>query len=191
VLLRLTPDGSTIYSLSEAGARTLQRIGVTAVTGKDLIRSFSSAQFRHRCISTELAISGIVQGYRASTEREIAQGFWIGGEPGIAGKRPDVLLRSEGRAWWLEVERSRKNAKDYSRLLVWLNIIRKDMLSSDGANLLGPNLVLVKVVFICSIVFKAKLCRDLEASGWKKSQIDEYISFETKLYSFEEIVFRI
>jgi hypothetical protein len=120
VIVAQGPDGSQLYALSESGARALKDAGITAISGKDVVRGFSSAYYRHRCIANEIAISGMVQGFRASTEREIAQGFWLGGEAGIAGKRPDVLLRSGNQVHWVEVERPRKNAKDYKALLVWL-----------------------------------------------------------------------
>lgn len=100
------PDGSRLYALSQGGARALKDVGVTAISGKDAVRGFSSAYYRHRCIANQVAISAIVQGFRASTEREIAQGLWLGGEVGIAGKRPDVLLRSVNLVHWVEVELS-------------------------------------------------------------------------------------
>jgi len=95
------PDGSVVYALSEGGARTLSNAGIAAVSGKDLVRRYSSAYYRHRCISNEVAIAGIVQGFRASTEREISQGLWLGSEEGIVGKRPDVLLRSGMHVYWI------------------------------------------------------------------------------------------
>lgn len=86
VISAQAPDGSTVYSLAEAGVRRLKEAGVEAVTGKDLVRGFCSAFFRHRCISNEVAISAMVQGYRISSEREIAQGAWLGGEVGTLGQ---------------------------------------------------------------------------------------------------------
>jgi hypothetical protein len=189
VLSAQAPDGSVIYALSEAGARTLQGIGVSASTGKDQIRSFSSSQYRHRCIANEIAIGGIIQGYRASPEREIARGLWLGGLQGIAGKKPDVLLRSGSVVWWIEVERSRKNAKDYAHLLDWLDIVRRSVIELSGSPLLVENLSLSKIVFICTAAFRAKLVHDLEAKGWKKTHLDTLINFSTSLYSFENITF--
>lgn len=190
VLSSRAPDGSLIYALAEAGAHLLQLAGVTAVTGKDLMRRFSTAHFRHRCIANEVALSAIVEGYRVATEREIAQGLWIGGGEGIAGKKPDVLMRGEGRAWWVEVERSRKNAKDYARLLQWLGAIGRDALRQSGPELLADGLRWAKVVFICTPSFRDKLYRDLTAAGWKKFHIDTLLSFEVSLYKFEDINFR-
>lgn len=189
VLSSRAPDGSVIYALAEAGARALQHIGVAAVTGKDMVRSFSSAYFRHRCIANEIAVGAIVGGFRVATEREIAQGLWLGGEVGIAGKKPDVLMRGDGRVWWIEVERSRKNAKDYARLLKWLGTVGRDAFSQSGPELLSDELRWGKVLFVCTIAFREKLRRDLTAAGWKKIHLDTLISFETSLYRFEDISF--
>lgn len=189
VLSSQAPDGSIIYALAEAGARTLQQIGVAAVTGKDLMRSFSAAHFRHRCIANEIALGAIVAGYRVSTEREVAQGHWLGGEQGIKGKKPDVLLRSGDTVWWVEVEKSRKNAKDYAALLKWLGLAAQDAFRASGPTLLGEKMRWGKVVFICTPAFQAKLTRDLTAAGWKKAHLEAFLKFETCLYSFEEILF--
>jgi len=189
VLSSRAPDGSVIYALAEAGARALQQIGVAAVTGKDMVRGFSTAYFRHRSIANEIAVVAIVAGYRVSTEREIAQGLWLGGEQGIAAKKPDVLIRGGGQVWWVEVERSRKNAKDYSRLLQWLNAVGRDAFRQSGPMLLGEGLRWGKVAFICTPAFQAKLTHDLTAAGWKKVHIDTLIAFNTSLYSFEDITF--
>nr|WP_277627425.1 replication-relaxation family protein [Burkholderia stabilis] len=190
VLRGQAPDGSVIYALSEAGARRLQHLGIAAATGKDLVRAFSSAHFRHRTIANEIAIRGILDGYRVSTEREIAQDKWLGGVDGIAGKKPDVLLRGDdGRVWLVEVERSRKNAKEYARLLRWLDAVASDAANASGSKLLGNGLKWGKVVFVCTRAFRAKLTRDLLAKGWKKSALDALIAFSTELYRFEGIVF--
>jgi len=189
VLNSRAPDGSLIYVLAEAGARLLQHIGVTAVTGKDLMRTFSSAHYRHRCVANEIAVGAIIEGFRIATEREIAQGLWLGGTDGIAGKKPDVLIRAGDTAWWIEVERSRKNAKDYAGLLKWLGTVAQDTFRAAGPMLLGEKVRWGKVIFICTPSFQAKLTRDLTAAGWKKIHIDTLISFNTSLYSFEDITF--
>lgn len=190
VLRGQAPDGSVIYALSEAGARRLQQSGVPAASGKDLIRTFSTAQFRHRTIANEIAISGILAGYRVSTEREIAQDRWLGGADGLAGKKPDVLLRGDdGRLWLVEVERSRKNAKEYAKLLKWLSTVATDAASASGSKLLGSGLKWGKVIFVCTPAFRARLTRDLTAAGWKKGSLDALIRFETTLYRFEDIAF--
>ena len=189
VLSSMAPDGSTLYALAEAGARSLQTIGIAASSGKDLLRDFSSSHYRHRCISNELAIAGIVDGFRVTTEREAAQGLWLGGTAGIAGKRPDAILRDGGKLWWIEVERSRKNTKEYARLLAWLDVVKADAGRVAGSALLGPGLVWVKVIFICVPSFRAKLCRDLAERGWQKNQLNSLLLFETSLYVFKDIIF--
>jgi len=189
VLSSLAPDGSTLYALAEAGARCLQSIGVAATSGKDLLRQFSSSHFRHRCIANEIAIAAIVGGFRASTDRETAQGHWLGGASGIAGKRPDALLRSSELMWWVEVERSRKNAKDYAKLLAWLDEVLLDATQASGPQLLGKNLFLAKVVFICTPAFRNKLLKELSAIGWQKKILAELFVFETSLYTFMDINF--
>lgn len=189
VLSSRAPDGSTLYALAESGARSLQAIGIAASSGKDLLREFSSSHFRHRCIANEIAIAAIVDGFRASTERETAQGLWFGGAGGVAGKRPDAVLRDGGRVWWVEVERSRKNAKDYSRLLDWLNVVVEDAARDEGSKLLGTNHMWVKVVFVCVPAFRNKLSRDLVARGWQRYELDSLLLFETSLYKFEDINF--
>lgn len=183
------PDGSVIYALSEAGARALKDAGLVAISGKDLVRGFSSAYYRHRCTANQIAIAGITQGFRAATDREVAQGLWLGREAGIEGKRPDVLLRHGNQVWWVEVERSRKNAKDYQALLTWLGKVLRDKLRPDGSNLLGLGGVWSRVIFICTPAFKDKLERDLIAAGWKNFHIESLLLFECALYKFAEILF--
>jgi hypothetical protein len=189
VLSSRAPDGSTLYTLAEAGARSLQALGIEASSGKDLLRDFSSSHYRHRCVANDIAIGSIVDGFRVTTERETAQGLWFGGTAGIAGKRPDVVLRNGQRLWWVEVERSRKNAKDYSALLDWLEIVRQDAGRGAGAILLGANLAWARVIFVCVPAFRTKLIRDLLERGWQKNQVNAFISFETSLYQFGDINF--
>lgn len=183
------PDGSCLYALSEGGARVLKDLGAAAISGKDLVRGFSSAYYRHRCIANEVAITGMVQGFRVSTEREIAQGLWLGGKTGIAGKRPDVLLRSFNQVHFVEVERSRRNAKDHKALLVWLGRVLHDSTRRDGPRLLGPGQTWGRIIFICTPAFELKLRKDLEVAGWTRQQVDALSSFESALYRFEDTLF--
>lgn len=185
VLRGQAPDGSRIYSLAEGGARRLQEFGVQASTGKDLIRSFSTAQFRHRAIANEIAITGLLSGFRVSTEREVAQDKWFGDANGIGGKKPDVLLLDGKLLWWVEVERSRKNASDYNKLLKWLRAVMTD----SNNRLLDNGLKWAKIIFVCTPAFQSRLMRDLEADGWKKSTLEAKLSFTANLYSFEDIQF--
>lgn len=190
VLDARAPDGSIIYALAEGGVRRLKGAGITAISGKNLMRTFSSTHFRHRCIANEVAIGAIVQGFRVSTERETAQGRWLGGESGVAGKVPDVLLRSRDRVWWVEVERSRKNAGEYARLLLWLGEVGCDAFNVPIPKLLGDGLRWGRVVFVCTPTFQARLLRDLAKIGWKRGHFETLIVFSTALYRFEDIIFR-
>jgi hypothetical protein len=189
LLKGMGPDGSTIYAIAEAGARVLRGVGVEAMSGKDLVRSFSGSHFRHRCIANEIAISGIVQGFKASTEREVSQGRWLGGDAGVAGKLPDVFLRTGSRIWWVEVERSRKNSKDYAHLIKWLEAVRRDAARPSGSELLGEPMQWAKVVFVCTPAFRAKLLKDLAAAGWGQPEIEKIALFKTSLYVFMDINF--
>lgn len=182
-------DGSVIYALAQSGTRRLRELGITATTGKDLVRSFSNTHFRHRCIANEIAISCIVNGFRASTEREIAQGLWIGGTKGIAGKSPDVLVRSGNKMYFVEVERSRRNAKDYKSLLIWAGKALQDHTRRDGPQLLPIGQVWSGIIFICTTAFKNRLLHDLISNGWSQTVINALISFETELYYFEDTLF--
>lgn len=189
VLRQQAPNGSLIYALSEAGSRRLQLIGVSAMSGKDLIRRFSAAHFQHRIVANEIAISGIINGHRVSTEREIAQDKWLGGADGIAGKKPDVLLQVSGDIFFVEVEKSRKNSNDYQRLLRWLQIVRQDALQVQSPTLLGKGLRWGRIIFVCTPAFQAKLRRDLESASWPKNDLESLITFETSLYSFVDMLF--
>lgn len=186
--LRATaPDGAQIYALAESGARRLQDVGLPASSGKDLVRSFSASYYRHRTIANAIAVAGIVQGYKVSTEREISRGLWAGGENGLAGKKPDVLLRA-GSTWcWVEVERSRRNATDYAALLKWLGWVRSFALSRRGE--LMPGAVLGKVVFICTEAFEQRLRADLARQGWNAQDANHLIEYKTRLYTFQNISF--
>ncbi|HDR9280229.1 TPA: hypothetical protein QDB45_001752 [Burkholderia vietnamiensis] len=183
------PDGSVLYALAEAGTRRLRQIGVPAVSGKDIVRGFSSAHFRHRTVANEIAIAAITQGFRVGTEREIAQDRWFGGASGIAGKKPDVLLNDRGNITWVEVEKSAKRKADFERLVVWVAKVGNDARRPSGSALLGDGLRWNRLVFICTPAFEAKLRRALAAAGWLPELLDAFVSFATALYTFEDISF--
>lgn len=189
VISAQAPDGSIVYTLAEAGVRALKSLGIEAASGKDLVRGFSSAYFRHRCIANEIAIAGIVQGFRVSTEREISQGMWLGGEAGILGKRPDVVLRDGKQVIFCEVEKSRKKMSEYQALLRWLGKIMQHHQPSARAGLLGSELILERVIFICTQAFRTKLQKDLEATGWSAAQQSSVIHYSSDLYMFRDILF--
>lgn len=183
------PDGSVLYALAEAGARRLRQMGVPAVSGKDIVRSFSSAHFRHRTVANEIAIAAIAQGFRVSTEREVAQDRWFGGASGIAGKKPDVLLNDRGNITWVEVEKSAKRKADFARLVAWVAKVGNDARQPWGSVLLGDGRCWGRLVFICTPAFEAKLRRALAAAGWRPELLDAFVSFVTTLYTFEDISF--
>ncbi|KVD48833.1 hypothetical protein WI85_16515 [Burkholderia ubonensis] len=188
VLRARAPDGSLIYALAEAGVRRLTQLGVPAVSGKDLVRRFSSAQFRHRSIANDIAIAGIVAGFRASTEREISTGKWLG-EQGIADKKPDVLLQADGRVWWVEVEKSRRRASDRAKLHAFLKAVHEDANRADGPALLG-GLRWAKIVFICTPAFRVRLVRELEKSDWSADSLKRLLVFVDDTYHFTDIAFQ-
>jgi hypothetical protein len=182
------PDGGVLYGLAESGARLLQRQGVPAKSGKDLVRRYSSQHYLHRCVANEVAIGGIVEGYRVATEREIAQGLWLGGSAGVKGKRPDVLLRDGNRAYWIEVERSSRNISGAQQLRAWVSAV-----AGSGNSWQPPPLTngveLAKIVFISTPAFANRLKQDLKHLGWSDELIASRILFETSLYSFKVISF--
>lgn len=190
ILSSMAPNGSNVHALAQRGADVLREAGIEAGSGKDLIREFQSAFFLHRCIANEIAISAITEGLKAATEREIAQGRWLLGAKGAGkvGKRPDVLIRSKNDAWWVEVERSRKNHSDYKKLLSFLGEIfavyvpGKKVLVSEGV-------ALAKVIFICTSAFEVKLRTDLLSAGWSDVVISHFLVFDSTSYSFKKIQF--
>lgn len=182
ILRAPAPGGNVIYGLAEAGARRLLEIGAPeAVSAKDLVRSFSAAQFEHRHTANIIAIRAIVDGFKVSPEREIARDSWLGHQNGISGKKPDVLISNRKLVWWCEVERSRKNAPDYAKLLTWLDQVRADARNPGASQLLGAGLRWGKVLFVCKPAFQGKLLKDLTARGWRQTETDALLVFDKKL----------
>lgn len=188
VLMTQAPNGSWIYALSEKGARTLQGLGLSASTGKDLLRRYHAAFFLHRNVANEVAIGSMLQGFRVSTEREIAQGKWLGGSDGILGKRPDVAIRTGSEIWLVEVERSHRNNKDYAHLLTFLLKVWHGCRVGQGADL-HDGYKLRQLIFVCTQGFARKLTKDLLEHGWSHEELTVRIRFETSLYSFKDIAF--
>ncbi len=190
VLYASAPDYSRIYALAEAGVRVLRAQGADATTGKDAIREFSLDHYHHRRIANEVAIAALTEGYKISTERETAQGRWIGGRDGIAGKIPDALIRTGSDIWWVEIEHSRKNEPDYQRMLVWLTTVRRDALTPGGSTLLGKNMHWRQIIFVCTAAFQKRLTRDLLEIGWTHAQINMLLRFSTALYRIGSVEFQ-
>lgn len=167
-------DGSLIYGLAEAGARRLAELGIPAKSGKDQVRRVSLAHFHHRRLTNEIAILASLQGYRVSSEAEIAAGQWFAGPEGIRGKRPDVVVREGKEIWLVEVERSRRNEKDYAKLLGWL----AGLWPADGEHNgekggLPAGYRLRQVVFVCESAFINRLAADLRKKGWTEEHVGQ------------------
>ena len=178
------PDGSQIYGLSEVGARVLREQDIPARSGKDWLRRFSIQQYHHRRLSTEIAIAAMLQGYRVATEHEIAMGTWLGGSDGVYGKKPDVLIRFGKYVLWVEVERSRRNRHDYTKLLAWLQQLWPVSSQLHPAALPGGH-HLQQVIFISNRSFIERLEIDLGKLGWSDDQIKNRIYAIQWLYVTE------
>lgn len=189
ILSATTPDNSSIYALSQKGANHLNTVGIETISGKDLLRFYGFEQYRHRVISNEISISGILQGFKVFTEREIAQNNWHFDKTGFLGKKPDCLIQNKEYGWWVEVERSRKNQKDYAFLLKWLNAVFVNCKRPHEKPALTKQISLQKVVFICTPVFEKKLIDDLNKMGWSEEQVYLRLIFARSLYSFRQACF--
>lgn len=185
VIWAQAPDGSTIYGLSEGGARHLAGLGIPARSGKDQVRRVSMSHYHHRRLANEVAILAQVQGFRVASETEIASGTWLGGEKGIGGKKPDVLVRDGKRVWWVEVERSRRNQRDYAKLLEWIKATWRGQSRDDGPVILAGDYSLEQLVFVCSNAFIDRVTADLRAHGWSDKQISTRILAIRLLYLTE------
>ena len=150
---------------------------------------FSFEQYRHRVISNEISISGILQGFKVFTEREIAQNKWHFDKAGFLGKKPDCLIQAKEYGWWVEVERSRKNQKDYAFLLNWLNLVFEGCKRPHEKPDLTKQVSIQKVVFICTPVFEKRLIADLNKMGWSEEQVFLRVIFFRSLYSFRQACF--
>lgn len=184
-----TPDNSTIYGLSQRGVNRLAEVGIEAISAKDMLRVFGFEQYRHRVISNEIAISLTLQGFKVFTEREIAQNKWHFDKVGYLGKKADCLINNREYAWWVEVERSRKNKKDYIFLLKWLNEVFKNCKRPHEKPAFTTQISLQKVVFVCSPIFEKRLVIDLIRIGWTEEQIFLRVIFLQSLYSFRQLYF--
>lgn len=182
VIWTQAPDGSTIYGLSVAGARLLSGLGIPAKSAKDAVRRVSMSYYHHRRIANEVAIVALLQGYRVASEAEISAGSWLGGLDGIHGKKADVLVRDGKDIWWIEVERSRRNKRDYDKLLAWLEKVWPAGGHVSGSAVLPAGMRLVKVLFVCSGAFIDHLITDLKKLGWSETQISLRISAVRLLY---------
>lgn len=135
VLWKTGPDGSTVYTLSVAGARRLARdCGIPASATKDVLR-YIERNFEHRCLANALCIWWLNSDFEGAagvyTEHEIATGRALLTRKNAHEflgpmKIPDALLlmrpmeKSHPDAVWLgwvEVERGHKNRKDQENMV--------------------------------------------------------------------------
>lgn len=184
VLWRQAPDGSFIYGLTQLSARLLTGQGIPAKSAKDLVRRVSLSHYHHRRIANEISIVAKLEGYRVASEHEIATGQWLGGTTGIAGKKPDVLVRDGKDIWCCEIERSARNQRDYEKLLSWLTELWSTCRLDDPATI-QDGLLLKKVIFVADNPFINRLFNDLKKLGWTEAMIASRIYPVRCLYTTE------
>ncbi|CAN1510069.1 hypothetical protein MCEKH45_00772 [Methylophilaceae bacterium] len=180
-LLRLTkarkinsmkaPDTSIVHGLSEVGARLLREQGVkNARNTQDALRRISLSFYHHRRLCNELSIMGMMQGLQVSTEAEISAGRWFGGMEGIHKKKPDGLIKDDtGFYTWYEVERSRRNATDYKRLMDFLNAAWPKNKPLYNTAPMTAQEEMLRVCFICEQHFIDRVLNDLKLAGWDEN----------------------
>jgi hypothetical protein len=180
------PDGSRIYGLSESGARELVSMGIPAKSGKDSIRRVSLSYFHHRRLANEVAICALLQGFRASSEHEIATGEWLGGKEGVQGKKPDVVVRDGKRVVFCEIERSRRNFRDHEKFVTWLGAIWSSARRADEPADLPGGHKLHSVLLVANAAFVERLTADMRSAGWTDEMIATRIKAAKSLYVTEE-----
>ena len=188
-LLRLTkarkinsmkaPDTSIVHGLSEVGARLLRQQGVkNARNTQDALRRISLSFYHHRRLCNEVAIMGIMQGFQVSTEAEISAGLWLGGMEGIHNKKPDGLIKDDtGFYTWYEVERSRRNASDYKRLMDFLFVAWPKNKHLYNTAPMTAQAEMLRVCFICEQPFIDRVLNDLRIAGWDENLIRHRIHY--------------
>ena len=170
------PDASWIYGLAVAGARELNRLGIEAKSAEDSLKRISLSFYHHRRIANEVAIIAAIQGFEAVSEFQIAKAKWFGGITGVNSKKPDALCIDGKVVTWIEVERSRRNKKDWGRLMTWLlGIWPADRSMSFNAPLLD-GYELLRVLFVCEQPFIDRVMVELKAAGWPDEVIKHRIA---------------
>ena len=167
------PDSSIVYGLSEVGARLLRQQGVkNARNTQDALRRISLSFYHHRRLCNELSIIGLMQGFQVSTEAEISAGLWLGGMDGIHNKKPDGMIKDDtGFYTWYEVERSRRNATDYKRLMDFLFLAWPNNKPLYNTAPMTVKDEMLRVCFICEQPFIDRVFTDLRLAGWDENLI--------------------
>lgn len=184
IFAHTAPDGSRLYALTEAGARTLQELGILAKSGKTWLRRFSPSHYQHRRLATEIAIVAQLQGYRVATEHEIARGQWFGGAEGVGGKKPDVIVRHGTRVWWVEAELARKGGY-FQQFLTPLAALWPPARNIWSPAPLPGGHELTKLVIVGYGSFLERFVGDLQGLGWGPDLIRHRVSPIKLLYPVE------
>lgn len=170
------PDASWIYGLAEGGARELRRLGIEAKSAEDSLKRISLSFYHHRRIANEVAIIAAIQGFDTVSEYQIATAKWFGGITGVNSKKPDALALDGKLVTWIEVERSRRNKKDWIRLMTWLlGIWPTDRSYYSNAPLMD-GYEMLRVLFVCEQPFIDRVMVDLKAAGWPDDLIRHRIA---------------
>lgn len=170
------PDASWIYGLAEGGARELRRLGIEAKSAEDALKRISLSFYHHRRIANEVAIIAATQGFKAVSEFQIAKGKWFGGIAGVNAKKPDALCMDGQEVIWIEVERSRRNKKDWERLMKWLLAIWPTDRNVYCNAPLVDGYELLRVLFVCEQPFIDRVMVELKAAGWSDDVIRHRIA---------------
>lgn len=169
------PDASWIYGLAEAGARELRRMGIDAKSAEDSLKRISLSFYHHRRLANECAILASLQGFNAVSEYQVATADWFGGVNGINSKRPDALAIDGKLVTWIEVERSRKNKKDWSKLIKWIKDCWPVGRNAFSAAPLNDNFQLLRILFVCEQPFIDRVKAELKVAGWSEELISHRI----------------
>ena len=170
----MAPDGSWLYGLAEAAARQLRIAGLPAKSSNDILKRVSLSHYHHRRLANEITILATLQGFNAFTEIEILSGKWFGGLTGINSKKPDAVIIDDKFIIWVEVERSRRNAKDYTKLITWLTSSWTTLNGYRNAPL-KDDYELLRVLLVCDKSFVQRVISDLKLAGWDDDLIKHRI----------------
>ncbi len=179
------PDASWIYGLAEAGVRELRGMGIEAKSSEDSLKRISLSFYHHRRMANEVAIVAAMQLFEIVSEFQIATAKWFGGITGVNSKKPDALCIDGKVVTWIEVERSRRNKKDWARLMTWLLAIwPADRNIYCNAPLLD-GYEMLRVLFVCEQSFIDRVVVELKAAGWSDEIIRHRIVAVTLGYVTE------
>lgn len=140
VLRRPLPDGGDCYTLSAAGARSLnEALGLGATSGASL----PLGNAVHRACANWFVIGHIHEGTTVWTEHEIQTGR----APivSVDGKVPDALVDTPFGCIWVEVENAWKNRKERAKVL---RFCARHLPADNRMSELAPSHFLCRVAII-------------------------------------------